>query len=435
MRVLKRISSVRVKVLAMLIAASLFVGCGNDSDVLKVNYKTPIERTCKSDTVNRYHVGIPDTLIGNYPVIIILDSHGDGLKSVTKFEKSLTNVSALIVGSDLIKNGDNNFIQQIDVLLSDLGLMYSINNHPIVIAGFSGGARMAYYYGINNSKIAGIIMFGAGPGQKVNTIHKPMYVVSGMRDFNFIETFIPLFKTNKNVYFDYEHIGHEWPSSDVINSAVVFCLRNTYAKVQAQQLYHKSLKISDSLLQKADYYFAAKYLEKAKLLAISKDDKIATISLITKYRRNVNVKNSEDKLVSILQKEISLQSEYRKRLKSKDEQWWKNEIDNLNKLCNTSKDRFNQDFYYRVKGYIGIILYSYVKHEIKANLNSEFLTKLLAIYQYIEPKNPDMYYFKSIYEINDGNMSNGREFFNKSISLGYDIKQGVSSKIPKEWIK
>ncbi len=66
------------------------------------------------DTLNTYHYIRPARYNGSLPLLIILDSGGDGLMAVNKMQPAVSHIPCLVVGSDRIRNNFQGYIQAIE---------------------------------------------------------------------------------------------------------------------------------------------------------------------------------------------------------------------------------------------------------------------------------------------------------------------------------
>src|ERR1035437_3367874 len=93
------------------------------------------------------------------------------------------------------------------------------------MTGFSGGARMALGYALSH-QVNGLILCGAlANTNQVNAIHCPVISISGMDDFNFMETAQYLFQkqsTPDNLKIELTNASHNWPDSAMLANAFGF---------------------------------------------------------------------------------------------------------------------------------------------------------------------------------------------------------------------
>jgi hypothetical protein len=121
---------------------------------------------------------------------------------------------------------------------------------------------------------------------------------------------------------------------------------------------------------------------------------------------------------------MELRQSYVEAFSSKDEAWWKNEIRTIDERIKSSPDdAFSQDMYRRIKGFWGIACYSYCKQAV-AEQDTVVLHKTLEIYQAVESRNPDMFYFSAFLPYWKGDEASTREALQKAVGAGYtDLDQ------------
>lgn len=121
-----------------------------DEPLKNVNYQDIRSEQCAADTVNKYHILLPANpgRGQKLPLVIALDVHGDGRLAVTKFQQAVQFFHCIVAGSDLIKNNFPGYETAIVQLILDIENKYPVEMQRIIIAGFSGGARMAYYFAL-----------------------------------------------------------------------------------------------------------------------------------------------------------------------------------------------------------------------------------------------------------------------------------------------
>lgn len=243
---------------------------GRNKHITEYKYHEPIEDYCNKEPDHKYVITWTEEFENEVrlPLIIAIDPHGNGGNAVIKFIGALENVPAIIAGSEKIRNNYAGFNKSIELLFEDIRAKYPVDRDKIIIAGFSGGARMAFHYGANH-KVAGIIMYGAGPGKLPEEFGKKrVYTVSGTRDFNFMEQYVPLFSDLKPdgwFFADYFRGSHDWPPVQEINESVVYILRertNEWDNI-LDRITVRNLLRSNSLITTNDLFFAGKALEKA----------------------------------------------------------------------------------------------------------------------------------------------------------------------------
>ena len=108
---------------------------------------------CKADASESYALYIPSK--GNtepLPVIYFFDPHGTGELPLTKYKMLADKYSFILVSSNNSKNGNDWPTEERtwNNLFNDLPKRTKINPGRIYVCGFSGGAKVASYIGLNH---------------------------------------------------------------------------------------------------------------------------------------------------------------------------------------------------------------------------------------------------------------------------------------------
>lgn len=388
---------------AILLGLSLVQECHTDRDGISAGgFTEPLLDSCRLEPDHQYYITLPDKFNSNQslPLVIIIDPHGDGLTALQKFRGALKGLPLVLAGSEKLKNNYEGFEASLKNLHQDVLGKYPVDPQSVIVAGFSGGARMALYYGLKKP-VEGIIMFGAGPGQLPDGLQgKQLYTVSGTRDFNFVEQYRPLFSgiPNTTGYLnDYFREIHAWPPERYIREAVVFCLRE-----ETEPYHHISNLISgefleefDSLQNANDLFFAGKALEKAWYFATKSKQKDKLQGKIEAFEHNVAWFTSQKEIEEYLKAEDRIKHQYVEKLADPDMEWWSGELDTLFINISESGNPVEKDYYYRLKGFLGIYLYTRINQVLMAKDPTDLPDRLLEIYERVEPQSEDLDHFKS----------------------------------------
>ena len=377
-------------------------GCNHPGNqVHRVQYMTPVLDSCNAEPDHQYAVSLPDHISDRQrlPLILLIDPHGDGKLAVEKFTAALPDIPAVIAGSQKIRNNDPGFMSSLTHLSEDVLAKYPVDPDQIVVGGFSGGARMAYYFGMNHN-VLGIIMFGAGPDRSNRDAgNRRMYLVSGTRDFNFMEQYLPPFQglyDPGNYLLDFFRGGHEWPPAEYIYESVAYVLKEqadfpAFIPSRLSDLMHAAY---DSLRESNELFFAAKALEKAWIFSADPKQRSRLAGQINEFNGMSGWIRYNRNFESALQQERRLKQTYANRLADPDTTWWKNEIQGLNSRIQSTSDPGTEDLLYRIKGFIGIILYSQISSLLQNEHPSPVLDRLMIIYEAAEPESEDLARFK-----------------------------------------
>ncbi len=402
--------------------------------------------TCKSDSKNTYEVFVPErkSVQEKLPLLVIIDAHGNGAFAIEKFKQSAKQYSVILVASNLVKNGFVNYESAIETLINDVRNKYQVSE-MVFMTGFSGGARMALGYALTH-KLRGLILCGAlANADQITAITCPVFAISGMDDFNFMETAQYLFQEQsvpENLKIELTKSSHNWPDSLILTNAMGFLyLSNQNAnstsvkKSQITDYCQSQIARIETLEKSADFLKAATVARNMSTTAPFNSDK----TFASKYSDLVarpEYTNQLNRLKECLNFEIKARQPYIDAFSTKDSSWWKNEIRVLNEKILTEKDSFKTDMYQRIKGFLGILCYSFGNQVVKEQ-NAEMLNKIVFVYRTLEPENPYVLYFSAFPYFWKGNNEATISILNKSIQAGFfdiaqiknDFPESITSKL------
>jgi hypothetical protein len=401
-----------------------------------------IEKTdcCKLDTKNTYEVYIPGRIntIDKLPLLVIIDAHGSGKFALAKFKQSANQYGAVLIASNLVKNGFEGYEGAIQTLIEDVRQKYPVGK-TIFMTGFSGGARMALGYALSH-QVNGLILCGAlaNPNQ-VNALHCPVISISGMDDFNFMETAQYLFQkqsTPDNLKIELTNASHNWPDSSMLANAFGF-LRLSCHTTDILILPESQLKMYctnqqsriNSLKQQGDFLRAALVARNMALTEPFNSDKTFG-SIYNVLKTNPKYISQMNRLEKNLNFEISVRHSYIDSFQAKDTLWWKNEIRKTEDKIKTEQDSYTKDTYRRIKGFWGIACYSFCKQAVNEQ-NAEALNKILSIYRMMEPENPDMIYFSAVASFRKGNYEATLSLLKKALMGGFSDRSQLKKDFPE----
>jgi len=411
-------------------------GTGKSNVAVKAVEKTD---SCNVNAENTYEVYIParNSADDKLPLLVIIDAHGSGQFALNKFKRGANEYPAVLIASNLIKNGFAGYKGAIQTLIDDVRSKYPISK-TIFMTGFSGGARMVLDYAMTHP-LNGIIMCGAlaNPDQ-MNAVRCPVISISGMDDFNFMETAQYLFneqQTPANLKMELTNASHSWPDSILLTNALGFlsftgeggdiAFRNE-PQFKKFCLYQQGR--INSLTQQGE-------LLKALLIARNMDltepfnGDAGFASTYQALKANPNYISQLNRLGKCLQYETSVRQSYINAFQIKDTLWWKKEIGTTNEKIKTEQDSYTKDMYRRIKGFWGIASYSLCKQAINPQ-NTEALTKILSIYRMLEPENPDMLYFSAFPSFWAGNNEETLSTLKQALKAGFSDRSQLKNDFP-----
>jgi pimeloyl-ACP methyl ester carboxylesterase len=378
-----------------LLSVYMLLAACSAGEPVKTTFTSPRSERCIADSQNTYQYILPENPKEKLPLVIALDPHGNGLLAVKIFREAVSYIPCVVASSNLVKNNYPNYPQAIQQMIDDACTKFPVDRHQIYLAGFSGGARMAFEYALKN-QVKGVLMCGAGPSQNPSEqLPFRLYMIAGTTDFNFSELYYnPFHKKSEQEYFtDFFRGKHEWPSPSLLEDGLLYLSADVLSQGKAL-LKHKSTllcNMADSLEQINEHFFALKSLEKAVLFdqensAAQKQFKLLKEAGIT------NLKRLEENLAL----EGKIFSAYSEAAMQHDSIWWFNEINQLDLKIekNGSEER---DHYLRIRAFLGILFYSRLNMLINGEPGNLRIIHLLAAYRNLEPQNPDTEYFYALH--------------------------------------
>jgi hypothetical protein len=404
--------------------------CNREREIKTIVYTRVAAKKCSADTLNAYHFILPVKHKGSIPLLIILDSGGDGLMAVKKIEPAVSRIPCIVVGSDLVRNNYPDYKQAVDILIKDACRKFYVSKEQIFIAGFSGGARMAFEYA-RKHPVKGVLMCGAGPAVKsFQELPCPVYMIAGTTDFNFSETYYnPLNNSGLQSFLaDYFRGTHEWPPAEMLKEGLLFLMGKSIPDGE-HLLKQESALLSvkaDSLLTKDETLFALKAVEKA--LKFNPGNELAKKQM-ERIKSNRKFAGDISKLESDLILENRINQAYSLASMEHDSLWWAKEIKQLSlEIANNTHDK--KDHYLRIKAFLGILFYSRLNTLIRSQPGNNQIVHLLSAYRRAEPENPDVYYDYALYEWKQGNDRLSGKYLTVALSLGFKDRVKLENDFP-----
>lgn len=395
--------------------------------------------SCKSDPGHRYEVYIPErnSLSIKLPLLVIIDAHGDGRTALAKFKHGADQYPVVLIASDLIKNGYTDYEGAIKALIDDVRQKYPVNE-SIFMTGFSGGARMVLGYALAH-QINGMVLCGAlANADQIRAIRCPIISISGMDDFNFIETAQYLFQEPSipgTLKIELTGGSHNWPDSLILGNALGFLYFScqvpdpgSYTKRELQTYVKHQHEWIDSLAKAGKLLEAVIIARNMSVTAPFNSDK--TFATAYKQLKTDPVYNNQiGQLQNCLNLEIKARQPYLEAFMTKDSMWWINEVSTIDKKIDSETDPFMNDMYQRIRGFLGIACYSLGNQAIKER-NAEKLEKIVFIYHELEPENPYVLYFSAFPYFWEGNVETTLSMLRKAREMGFSDMAQLTSDFP-----
>ncbi len=390
---------------------------------------------CKDDQSLSYCLYIPinyniDT---SFAIIYCFDPKGDGRLPVSLFKDIAEEYGYIVVGSNNSRNGIQSAeISHItEVLLQDTKTKLSIDPKRIYLAGFSGGARVACSMALNSNSMAGVIACSAGFDPASTQANFNFIGIAGNEDMNYLEM-KQLESSLTNWQGKHQFIvfngNHHWPPQRILEQAIstleLFSMK--------EKLIARNEKvIRDFITERSD---RTNELERENNIdSLARDFQLIQNMKKTLYglvnvpeislkenalMQSAALKAYIEKEDEIEKNEVVKQQAFVQAYTSKQNDWWKKEINDLYNISKNNKDAIEKRSARRLLAFISLMSYSYVNSSLSQQ-NFNACGHFLQIYGMADPDNPDYFYFSACYLANSGNIPKAFDNLKKAISFGF----------------
>jgi poly(3-hydroxybutyrate) depolymerase len=401
---------------------------------------------CRSNSEFSYDLYLPKQydLHKKFPVIVCLDPQGNGKKPLDLYKKLADKYGYILLGSNNSKNGNTweHSEQIVESLLTEVRSKYASNPERIYLMGFSGGARIANAITIKNGAIRGAICCGAAvPAQGGYPLRSnyTLAVIIGNRDFNYVETkkytMIDLAGyqiLNTVITFDGKH---EWCPESIMDEAFWWQELNEMKsdlanskKDSAQERYTLEENKLKLLMEQKEYYQAFLQCKKT----INFYNGLANLNYCFEMYKTLKTNQDVDKGLreeeTIWSKEESRKQLYTKALSKENMNWWNNQIADLNKKINSSKQKGEANMCARVLEYLSVVMYSQTVGLIAAR-QLEQAENAARLYLLIDPTNKEANYFWAEMMAAKSKNAEALQALNTAVKLGFDDTDRIKSDV------
>jgi len=404
--------------------------CSN-SETKKSNDKIPNKSDKHKTQEKTYLAYSPKSIKLEDVLFVAIDAHADAQLALNHLRWSADNYGFNVIALSNVENNDPQFEQHINQAIQQAERDLTIKPKKLFYIGFSGGARMALMYA-QRHQAAGTIMLGAGPGRQSNSFNFPLAMITGTRDFNFVEQYYSINspQVDNSMLITLHWIGkHEWADTTVIDEAISFVLyaSNTISEEAIQRKVQ--LEKAKKAQQNNNLFLYFKELE-----LISKTSSAAmqskTLESIQSMRNSAKVNQYFKHFNDILIAEQKRNQIYIQDLDNKPLDWWKTTLAKLSKLSN-QQHGLEADSYARTQAFLGILLYSKTSAAVSGRGNAKLLPKYLEVYRMIEPENPDLYFFEAKYKYALGDNNSTIKSLRKSLQYGFKDNNKLHQSFPQ----
>jgi pimeloyl-ACP methyl ester carboxylesterase len=417
-----------MKTFLFILSTILLLSCGNSTEKKQTARSKSAPKISAQSVYESYspaNLKLPEVLF------VAIDAHADARLAINHFRWTADQYGFRIIALKNVKNNDSKFMQHIAAAISVATNQFQFKQAEIYLAGFSGGARMALNYAQTHAA-KGVIMMGAGPGNQSGGFPFPLAMISGTRDFNFVEQHYPISSPrvdNPNLITLHWQGKHAWPDSLTIWNATTFVLYRS-GKIEEQDIdRRRQLAQAKKYKEQKNIFFYFKQLELISKTSVGDLHDKAESSL-TDIRNSARARDYFNRFDNTLTAEQKRNRYYMQDLEAKPLDWWREQISKLDELINSSQG-MEADSYARNRAFLGILLYSRTRSALSGRGNAKLVPKYLKIYEMLEPENPDVYYFKARYAYIMNQNENAIKELKRALELGYTDDEQLHQSFPQ----
>ena len=416
----------------MLILLSSACGSGQEKDFS--NSKIYPHVNCLADTNLNYALFLPPQYEKDkpLPLIILFDSHGDGLLPVNLFGNEAAKNGFIIAGSNNSKNGMT--MEQTTAIyrsmLADITARFSIEKKAVYLCGFSGGSRVAGSIAITEGRIAGVVGCGAGlPGINQQPVSPFSYLaVVGNQDFNFTEMKM-LDKSLENAGYQHHLLVfdgiHQWPPKELIPDIFTWLSLDAMRQqaipadrafidrfIEKNDQSASRLATEGKLPEQLDTYIKMKhYLQ--RLTDIAPLD--SEIKRLSAEKSVLSYREQQQQLYNLEQK---LQQDYLPQIPVQGTGWWSIETNRLSALAKQADKPAQSQVYQRVLGSLSMNCYMYCNNALKQH-DLPAASRFIEIYRLVDPQNAEHRYMAAKVAAMQNNKEGVYSALQQAFGLGF----------------
>ena len=409
------------------------------------------------DSTNSYALYIPPHHgKSNLPCIIFFDPHGDGIFPLKRYQALADQYQFVLIGSNRIRNGMDpaEIDRRVEGLFTEAGKNLPVDSSRIILAGFSGGARIATLSGFYKVPAKGIIACGAGlAGASAAPVYSPdYYAIAGLADFNMneiAELGIPLSGAGIRHAISTFRGVHEWPPAEAMEDAFRWTILNAMRDGQISPDTALMHQVSGKLLQSASRCIGNGFLLDAMEMAkkgIAFGDGLFPVTSFITLVKQLELQSGYHQQAAFRKKMMTEEEAERQlamsAMQENSEAWWKGYLEKLNRDENRLIEEIQDSAIVvtmdtwqslevkmktqRILSFLRVLLYMNAT-AVVTSTNEEAARKLVTVYRYADPRNPEPLYLEAVLEARGPEPAKALSKLEEAINLGFhDTKRIVS---------
>jgi hypothetical protein len=394
-----------------------------------------------NDQLNSFALYLPKLYRSNtnWPTVFFFDPSGNGSLPLSKYKSLADSLGYILIGSNVSKNGQD--VEEALVIWNALKNIcfnnLSIDRNRLILAGFSGGARVCCAIASKEGIISGIIANSAGAQQLEELLNQNTFFIglAGNCDMNRAEMLgieqHLISTTLTHFYIEFDGT-HEWAPFQTMQKALMLASMNAYLKnpnavdvslienfISNQTKEIQKLKIENKWLDAYDQLKLLNYGAKGlNTLPIEDMDSIEN------HESYIAQKSENLKLIA---QETQMQQELYKLMQDNPNIiLWKSKIDLIrkNSIQKNKTGQMNQ----RILGYASLVCYSLSNRNLVAK-NYALTEKMVNCYEIVDPQNSEVYFLKAVLSGAKADSINTNLNLKKCLKLGFNDKKRISNQL------
>lgn len=371
----------------------------------------------------------------NFPIIYFFDPHADGKLPLEKYRIHADEMNIILAGCNSSKNGMSMEESETaaKAMIADCRNRLPINSEVQIVAGFSGGSKVACVTAMQNHFLSGLIACSGSVFDK-NSFSDSLAIVSmaGQKDFNYHEmtAFNNAVTNNPHIYIETENT-HEWPPADAMKMAFQFEILNAISKnkipkdQQLLQQWHNEWNTTIAQHEKKnDVFITYQTLQNAVEAFKGLSDVASWQNKLSAIEKSADYSRYVTKQRNLIYQEKEMQKMLNDAFVNQNISWWEKEITDLKTGEKQTNDPLIAALNGRLLGYIGIAAYSYSNQLVNENLPDA--DKVLSIYKTAEPENAEAWFLSAVYHANNNQNELAMQDFQKSLTLGFKEQSRIN---------
>ncbi|WP_409417102.1 hypothetical protein [Flavobacterium sp. PS2] len=341
-------------------------------------------------------------------LVFIFDPDARGKIAIEPFILAAEAYNYILVCSNTLKNGSTQVnIAVANRLFDNVLQTYAIDTSQLYISGFSGGARLASFYGISSGAFQGVIACGAsfnGMDKLIPPSNNFSYVgMVGDRDMNYLEMiankeWLDNAKIVNTLFIAHEE--HVWPKQAEMLRAFDWLEIQAYKKnirpkndTIIKRIYDTNLRIADSLKANKEMIASVDAYEKGITFFNTNEDnslrtKIAEIKKTREYKDEVakmeKIKVQENEILDKLS--LRFDQELKSAKSNTNFKFWNAEMKKLKAMKLDNNDIPTQNMVIRALYWFQVIVYE-TGEENKRNQQKDKADYCTELYKIITETN------------------------------------------------